>query len=197
MRLSKLLKNPNMSDGTLRVFHGTSDVFEQDLREKGPRVVETPGKVTDFGPGFYTTTNRTQAERYARKTVRGVGGVPLVVEVSVPVRAMLDEACYLVIEKYDHKWLEVIMQGRWGQQALPYAWIYGRCGDGTTRKVQRACDEGASDEERLALLRPAETVRFYGYDQLWFGRTSNSAVRLQPCDYNYMRKLNEKGGSGR
>jgi len=42
----------------MKLFHGSTAIVEQ------PRIVETQ-RLLDFGKGFYTTTNREQAERWA------------------------------------------------------------------------------------------------------------------------------------
>ena len=53
------------------LYHGSNMVVE------APRLTEQ-NRFLDFGYGFYTTTNRTQAESFAKKVVARRGGVPTV-----------------------------------------------------------------------------------------------------------------------
>lgn len=47
-----------------------------NVEEKTPMLVES-NRLLDFGPGFYTTTNREQAIRFARSVVAKRGGFPM------------------------------------------------------------------------------------------------------------------------
>ena len=47
-----------------------------NVEVKKPMLVES-NRMLDFGPGFYTTTNREQAMRFAKSVVARRGGVPM------------------------------------------------------------------------------------------------------------------------
>ena len=51
------------------LYHGSNMVVEK------PRLIEQ-NRFLDFGYGFYTTTNRAQAENFARKVIVRRGGTP-------------------------------------------------------------------------------------------------------------------------
>lgn len=53
------------------LYHGSNMVV------KKPKLIEQ-NRYLDFGYGFYTTTNRAQAEAFARKVVLRRGGIPIV-----------------------------------------------------------------------------------------------------------------------
>ena len=53
------------------LYHGSNMVVEK------PRLVEQ-NRFLDFGHGFYTTTNKAQAENFAKKVVARNGGIPTV-----------------------------------------------------------------------------------------------------------------------
>ncbi len=53
------------------VYHGSNMAVER------PRLIEQ-NRFLDFGYGFYTTTNRAQAESFAKKVVVRRGGTPTV-----------------------------------------------------------------------------------------------------------------------
>ena len=57
------------TNGPLVVFHGTDEASAAAISKFGidPRVFRTK---TDFGPGFYVTTNAYQAEQWASKRCR-------------------------------------------------------------------------------------------------------------------------------
>lgn len=53
------------------LYHGSNTVVEK------PRLIEQ-NRFLDFGYGFYTTTNKSQAESFAKKVVVRRGGTPMV-----------------------------------------------------------------------------------------------------------------------
>lgn len=53
------------------LYHDSNMVVEN------PRLIEQ-NRFLDFGYGFYTTTNKTQAENFAQKVVARRGGTPIV-----------------------------------------------------------------------------------------------------------------------
>ena len=53
------------------LFHGSNTVVNE------PRVIDSD-RYLDFGPGFYTTTNKDQAVNFAQKVVQRKGGRPIV-----------------------------------------------------------------------------------------------------------------------
>ena len=53
------------------LYHGSNTVVKE------PKLVEQ-NRFLDFGNGFYTTTNITQAENFAKKVVMRRGGKPIV-----------------------------------------------------------------------------------------------------------------------
>ena len=56
----------------MRLYHGTNVVID------APRVL-VPNRALDFGPGFYTTSDRAQASRWAAAVTRRSGaGTPVI-----------------------------------------------------------------------------------------------------------------------
>ena len=53
------------------LYHGSNMVVEK------PRLIEQ-NRFLDFGYGFYTTTNKVQAENFAKKVEARRGGTPTV-----------------------------------------------------------------------------------------------------------------------
>ena len=53
------------------LYHGSNMIVEK------PKIIE-PNRYLDFGYGFYTTTNKNQANNFAEKVVVRKGGIPIV-----------------------------------------------------------------------------------------------------------------------
>ena len=66
-----LLEKFRIGGKIMIVYHGSNMVVEK------PRLIEQ-NRFLDFGYGFYTTTNRAQAENFARKVIVRRGGTPTV-----------------------------------------------------------------------------------------------------------------------
>ena len=97
----------------------------------------------------------------------------------IQVQKLRDLIPHALVTTYDDRWLGIIKQGRWGQIAPGYEWIYGRCGDGRTPEVQCLYDAGVDDATLLARLTPRPDSPFNEYDQLWFGSVESlSAVHI-------------------
>lgn len=83
---------------------------------KVPMLVES-NRLLDFGPGFYTTSNREQAVRFARSVVMKRGGTPILNVYE------FDEAAAgaaLLTKRFrapDNEWLDFVVANRCGKYA--------------------------------------------------------------------------------
>ena len=89
------------------LYHGSNMAVEQ------PRLIEQ-NRFLDFGYGFYTTTNRAQAESFAKKVVARRGGIP-----TVNIYELDDGAVeqLLKIKRFaypDEAWLDFVCAHRGG-----------------------------------------------------------------------------------
>jgi hypothetical protein len=90
-----LARVPPWNDQNILLYHGTSDLWTAsilqavDLRQAQP--------LTDFGQGFYTTTNLDQARRWANDVARTWGGSPAVIEFDVERNALAQQQCLFFI----------------------------------------------------------------------------------------------------
>ena len=86
---------PPWNDQNILLYHGTSDRWTTsilravDLRKARP--------LTDFGRGFYTTTNLAQARRWANAVARTWGGTAAVVEFDVERTALAQLECLFFV----------------------------------------------------------------------------------------------------
>ena len=73
---------PLWNDQDVVLYHGTLDAHVVSIMQSvNPTICRY---LSDFGRGFYTTTNRQQAERWAHDlAIQTVGGVPAVIQFTV------------------------------------------------------------------------------------------------------------------
>ena len=72
---------PPWTDQDIELFHGT---LETHVNSIVPGIdLSVCRNLTDFGRGFYTTTNQLQAEQWARNLANRTGGVPAVIRFTV------------------------------------------------------------------------------------------------------------------
>ena len=84
-----------------------------NVEVKMPMLVES-NRMLDFGPGFYTTTNREQAVRFAKSVVARRGGTPMINTYE------FDEAAFseCLVRRFDspsEDWLDFVAANRTGQ----------------------------------------------------------------------------------
>lgn len=89
------------------LYHGSNVVVEK------PELIDQK-RFLDFGNGFYTTTNKEQAENFARKVVVRRGGKPIVNVYEFDENAQIN---LLKIKKFtapDEEWLDFVSLHRNG-----------------------------------------------------------------------------------
>ena len=89
------------------IYHGSNMMVDK------PKLIEQ-NRFLDFGYGFYTTTNKIQAESFAKKVVVRRGGVP-----TVNIYEISDDLAYksLNIKRFnapDEEWLDFVSAHRNG-----------------------------------------------------------------------------------
>ena len=80
---------------------------------KMPMLIESNRKL-DFGPGFYTTTNREQAIRFAVSVVKHRGGNPVLNEYEFDEKAFV-ECLVRRFEAPTNEWLDFVAANRSGK----------------------------------------------------------------------------------
>ncbi len=91
----------------MTIYHASN------VEVKMPMLVES-NRMLDFGPGFYTTTNREQAVRFAKSVVARRGGTPMINTYE------FDEAAFseCLVRRFDspsEDWLDFVAANRSGQ----------------------------------------------------------------------------------
>ena len=104
----------------MKVYHGSLAVVENPEIRVGDRFL-------DFGYGFYTTTNKTQAIGFADKvTKRRKDGIPTVSIYEIDEAMAFAECSVLRFDAPDEAWLDFVSDNRSGKYAgKTYDFIYG------------------------------------------------------------------------
>ena len=111
----------------LRVYHGTTDVHADAILHSGVQIGSGRPE-RDFGPGFYTTTLRAQAEYWAwERSGKSAGAAPAVLEITLNREALggLDTLAFVRGEREAEDFWSLVAHCRSG------ATDHGRRGDET------------------------------------------------------------------
>jgi hypothetical protein len=104
----------------MRLYHGSNVIVDH------PKLIKQ-NRYLDFGFGFYTTSNRYQAENFANKvTDRRKTGEATLNIYSIDEAVTFQECCLLRFEGADEAWLDFVAANRQGTyQGKQYDLIYG------------------------------------------------------------------------
>jgi hypothetical protein len=102
------------------LYHGSNVIVDK------PKLIRQ-NRFLDFGYGFYTTTNREQAENFAKKVAsRNKSGKATLNIYEIDEKAAFAQCKLLSFESPDEKWLDFIAANRQGTyQGEQYDLIYG------------------------------------------------------------------------
>ena len=92
------------------LFHGSNIIVEKPL-------VNVGRKELDFGPGFYLTTLREQAERWARRVcVIRRSSTPTITRFTFDEEKLPSNLKRLNLSNYEQEWLDFIVASRRGER---------------------------------------------------------------------------------
>ncbi len=138
------------------VYHGSSEVVRQ------PDILHS-FRALDFGKGFYVTTVREQAERWARRKVVLDGGRAI-----VNLYQMDDDMTELRVKRFPDDlsdWIEFVCDCRDGKLGYQdYDLIIGKVANDKVFRVVDMYHAGIWDKERAIM----EIRAYPNYDQLAF-----------------------------
>jgi len=141
----------------MRVYHASN------IEVRKPMLVES-NRMLDFGPGFYTTTNREQAIRFAKSVVAKRGGSPILNTYE------FDEPGFdrCLVRRFDGptaEWLDFVAANRTGKYAgVRYDLVFGPVANDNVYSTVLLYMRGfMSREATIAELRVHKL-----YDQLVF-----------------------------
>jgi len=137
------------------VYHGSNVTVEK------PKLI-IPNRTLDYGSGFYTTMNLSQAENFAINVVnRNDGwGTPIVSYYEIDYDKILRELSVLVFDCPDDKWLDYVYANRTAKYTG--AWhdvVIGPVANDSVYRVFRLFENGDIDRE-IAIKRLKVTKLF-------------------------------------
>lgn len=139
------------------VYHGSTEIVKKPDDRHSYRAL-------DFGKGFYVTTVREQAERWARRKADILGKDTAIVN----FYQMNDRTEELLIKYFDEdltEWIDFVCRCREGQKDyLKYDLIFGKVANDKVFRVVDMYHTGIWDKERA--LR--EIKVYPSYDQIAF-----------------------------
>ncbi len=130
------------------LYHGSNVVVEQ------PKLIEQ-NRFLDFGYGFYTTTNRDQAENFAQKVVIRRGDKPIINVYEFDETAQTNTLKIKRFSAPDEEWLDFVSahrNGTWGGEK--YDLIIGAVANDDVYRTLQVYQSGLlSKEQALEALR--------------------------------------------
>ena len=124
-----------------------------------------PNRALDFGNGFYTTLNETQAEGFARKVKDRLHSQDAVINVyDVDIDQMKAELTGRWFDAPEERWLDYVSENRNGISAAEYDYVFGPVANDDVFRTFAAYQAGVlSKEETLTRLKVKQL-----YNQLTF-----------------------------
>ena len=153
------------------VYHGSSEAVRHPDTRHSYRAL-------DFGKGFYVTTIKEQAERWARRKADLFGGTPVVSQYS-----MSDDVSQFRVKRFPDdlmEWIEFVCDCRDGKPIYQeYDLIIGKVANDKVFRVVDMYHSGIWDKERAL-----QEIRAYpNYDQIAFITQSaiDALLRYDNC----------------
>ena len=117
------------------LYHGSNLVVNK------PKIL-TPNRFLDFGTGFYTTSNLSQAKNFADKVVARKGEGTSTVSKYEFDEVAFEKLNVLVFESPDEAWLDFVSDNRNGiSKGEEYDLIYGPVADDDIFKIKKELSE--------------------------------------------------------
>jgi len=141
------------------IYHGS------DVVVKKPALLKTK-RTLDFGPGFYTTTNREQAESFAHKVmIRNDSTTKVVSVYEIDLEQIESSIDILKFTSPNEEWLDFVFANRQGiYNGKQYDVVYGAVADDTIYRVFGLYEANLlTKEETLKRLKIRKL-----YDQVTF-----------------------------
>jgi len=156
------------------IYHGSNVAVEN------PKILQS-GRMLDFGDGFYTTSNKAQAIRWAsRVAARRENSIEVVTEYEYDKEAAEKNLKILHFDKPDEEWLDFVCLNRSGDTLLqPYDIVCGPVADDDVYGTVVLYEQGFLDkDEAIKRFKVREL-----YDQILF-HTEESLKYLRYITHN-------------
>lgn len=152
----------------MTLYHGSNTIV------KTPRILVS-NRSLDFGTGFYTTFNITQAKNFTKSVVKRLGGQRIINKYEFDKKAAFSTLQVLQFGKVDKTWLDFINQNRNGSYTgANFDIVTGPVADDRVYQTLILYNDGTFDiKETLKRL-----AAFKLYNQIVF-KTQASLAYLQ------------------
>jgi hypothetical protein len=158
--VSPLVLSKNFNQFSKVYYHGTTSSNFESL--KLGVTISRCEDFTDFGKGFYLTSNFEQASRHAEKRSKGKED-PIVFVYNLDIPVLKQEYMGKVLNKIDEEWAKFVYDNRSQitQFTHNFDYVLGGVADGVIFDLVKAVDQGLDIKDFY------EEVAKYGtYDQL-------------------------------
>lgn len=151
----------------MNIYHGS------DVVVKEPKILQS-NRLLDFGIGFYTTSNKEQATRWAEKvSLRNNTGEKFLSIYNFDIEKAKKELNIIEFTQPDEKWLEFITANRRGKEILEeYDIIIGPVADDNVYLTVKLFETGVLDKEealkRLKVEKLFNQILFHTNKSLRF-----------------------------
>ena len=149
------------------LYHGSNMIVEQ------PCIVDS-NRNLDFGPGFYTTTNKEQAVNFAQKVVQRKDGKPIV-NVYELIESNIKNLKVKVFDGPNEEWLDFVSENRNGiYSGEQYDIIVGAVADDDVYRTLQVYTSGLlTKEQALEALKIKKLFNQYVF------KTANALKALK------------------
>ena len=151
----------------MNIYHGSDVVIEK------PKIFQS-NRLLDFGIGFYTTSNKEQAVRWAEKVgLRNNSGKKLLSVYNFDTEKAKRELNIIKFISADEKWLDFIVANRIGKEILEeYDIVIGSVADDNVYLTIKLFETGVLDKEealkRLKIEKLFDQILFHTLKALEF-----------------------------
>jgi len=146
------------------LYHGS------DVIVKKPKILES-NRYLDFGAGFYTTGNKKQALRWAKKVAKRNDTDHFFVSIFEFNKSdAFKNLQVLVFDHADKKWLDFVLKNRNGKKTIEYDIVSGPVADDNVYLSIRLFETGVLNEEetikRLKIRKLYNQILFHNEQSL-------------------------------
>ncbi|MCK5156549.1 MAG: DUF3990 domain-containing protein [Spirochaetales bacterium] len=158
------------------IYHGSDTSIEQ------PEILES-NRYLDFGVGFYTTRNKEQAERWARKVcLRNDSLNPIISVYNCNFVELKKELNVIDFAYADESWLDFVVANRRGKIVTKkYDVVDGPVADDNVYLTIKLFEDGVFDK--------VETLKRLKIEKLFNQISFHTEVSLRYCSFNHSHKL--------
>lgn len=163
----------------MNIYHGSDVVVDK------PQILQS-NRLLDFGIGFYTTSNKEQAIRWAEKvSLRNNTGGKFISVYDFDIEKARREVNIIEFNSPDERWLDFITVNRRGKKVLDqYDIVIGPVADDNVYLTVKLFETGVLDKE--------EAVRRLKIEKLFNQILFHTEKSLEFCRFHHLEDIGGK-----